>query len=269
MKSIANLLRLDGRVALVVGGAGHIGGAALETLTELGAMVAVVDVDAAACTRTKDALVAGGAAVDDVEVVNCDLADETSTRRAVSDVRERFGRLDIVIHAAAFVGTTRFAGWAVPFADQSAAAFDAALRVNLTSAFVVCQAAAAPLAEHGNGAIVLVSSIYGGVAPDHRLYEGTPMANPLGYGASKAGLQQLARALSTTLAPKVRANCVSPGGVWRNQPASFVERYEARTPLQRMAVEEDLKGAFAYLCSDLSAYVTGQNLVVDGGWTAW
>jgi NAD(P)-dependent dehydrogenase (short-subunit alcohol dehydrogenase family) len=95
------------------------------------------------------------------------------------------------------------------------------------------------------------------------------MQNPLGYGASKAGLQQLARSLATTLGPTVRINTVSPGGVLRGQPPSFVERYTERTPLGRMACEEDLKGAFAYLISDMSAYVTGHDLVVDGGWTAW
>ena len=95
------------------------------------------------------------------------------------------------------------------------------------------------------------------------------MANPAGFGASKGGLLQLTRYLATTLAPRVRVNCISPGGVWRDQPSGFRERYESRTPLGRMATEEDIKGAVAYLASDLSAYVTGQNLVVDGGWTIW
>lgn len=95
------------------------------------------------------------------------------------------------------------------------------------------------------------------------------MGNPAAYAASKGGLVQLTRWLSTVLAPAIRVNCISPGGVDRRQPEPFVERYLARTPLGRMAVEEDFKGAAAYLCSDLSAYVTGQNLLVDGGWTAW
>ena len=95
------------------------------------------------------------------------------------------------------------------------------------------------------------------------------MANPAGYAASKGGLLQLTRYLATLLAPRVRVNAISPGGVWRDQPEAFHQRYLARTPLGRMATEEDLKGAIAYLASDLSAYVTGHNLVVDGGWTAW
>ncbi len=95
------------------------------------------------------------------------------------------------------------------------------------------------------------------------------MAQPAGYGASKGGVLQLTRYLATTLAPRVRVNAISPGGVWRQQPDAFHQRYISRTPLGRMAAEEDLKGAVAYLASDLSSYVTGHNLAVDGGWTAW
>ena len=95
------------------------------------------------------------------------------------------------------------------------------------------------------------------------------MANPAAYAASKGGLVQLTRWLSTSLAPCIRVNTISPGGVFRNQPESFVKKYESRTPLRRMATEDDLKGIVAYLASDLSLYTTGQNIVVDGGWTAW
>ena len=119
------------------------------------------------------------------------------------------------------------------------------------------------------GSVILIASIYGLVGPDLRLYEDTLMNNPLGYGVSKGGLLQLMRYLATILAPDIRVNAISPGGVWRSQAEIFHKRYRERTPLKRMAIEEDLKGAFAYLASDLSAYVTGHNLVIDGGWTAW
>jgi NAD(P)-dependent dehydrogenase (short-subunit alcohol dehydrogenase family) len=177
--------------------------------------------------------------------------------------------LDILIHCAAYVGTTQVAGWAAPFEQQSVAAWDAAMRVNLTSAFILVQEAGQALAESTHGSVILISSIYARVGPDLRLYEGTSMSNPAAYGASKAGLLQLTRYLATTLAPRVRVNAISPGGVWRGQPEAFHERYRQRTPLGRMAREEDLKGAVAYFASDLSAYVTGQELLVDGGWTAW
>ena len=95
------------------------------------------------------------------------------------------------------------------------------------------------------------------------------MGNPAAYAASKGGLLQLTRWLSTVLAPHIRVNSISPGGVWRNQPEQFCKRYKKKTPLQRMATEEDLKGAVVYLASDLSLYVTGQNIIVDGGWSIW
>ena len=114
-----------------------------------------------------------------------------------------------------------------------------------------------------------IGSIYSLLGPDMKIYSGTSMGNPAAYGASKGGLLQLTRYLATTLAPDVRVNMITPGGVFRAQPTAFVDRYEANVPLGRMAAEEDLKGAVAYLASDLSAYVTGQNLVVDGGWSVW
>ena len=143
------------------------------------------------------------------------------------------------------------------------------MRVNVTSAFVMVQEAREALVTSGCGSVVFVSSIYGVVGPDMRLYEGTELANPAGYGASKAGLIQLARHLGMILAPRVRVNAITPGGIWRDQPEVFTNRYCERTPLGRMASEEDVKGAIAYLTSDLSSYVSGHNLVVDGGWTAW
>lgn len=263
MRSISELSRLDGRTALVAGGAGHVGLAACQALSELGARVAVLDRDAAACRRRADELPGEALAAP------CDLSDEAKTRRAVRETIRRFGGLDILVHAAAFVGTSKLAGWAEPFPRQSTKAFDAALRVNLTSAFTLVQEAAPALARSGKGSVILFSSIYGLVGPDMSLYAGTKMANPAGYGASKGGLVQLTRHLATVLAPRVRVNAISPGGIERGQPTAFQRRYKARAPLARLAVEEDLKGAVAYLASDLSSYVTGHDLVVDGGWTAW
>ena len=125
------------------------------------------------------------------------------------------------------------------------------------------------LAAGGHGSVINISSIYGLSGPDWRLYEGTSLGNPAAYAASKGGLIQMTRWLATTMAPKVRVNAIAPGGVFRNTPEPFLGRYISRTPLARMATEEDFMGAVAYLASDLSAYVTGQCLAVDGGWTAW
>ena len=114
-----------------------------------------------------------------------------------------------------------------------------------------------------------MGSIYGTYGPDWGLYRQTRMGNPAAYAASKGGLLQLTRWLATTLAPQIRVNSISPGGIYRKQPKAFVNRYNARTPLARLATEDDVRGAVAYLASDLSRYVTGQNLSVDGGWGVW
>lgn len=266
MRTVAQLLDLSGRVALVTGGAGHIGRAIGEALVEQGATVAVADLDAAACARRAEELCAHAGRAGAAFAVPVDLGDEAATRAAVR-AAARGGALDLLVHNAGYTGATRLAGWAEPFAAQTLAAWRAAHAVNVDAAFVLAQEAA-PLLARGPGAIVLVASIYGFVAPQWSLYDGTAMANPAAYGASKGGLIQLGRYLATTLAP-VRVNCLSPGGVARGQDARFVERYVARTPLARMAGEEDLKGAIAYLASPAAAYVTGHNLVVDGGWSAW
>lgn len=267
MKSIRELMDLSGRAALVTGGAGHIGLAIAEALLEQGATVALHDKETELTAKAAEGLQAQG--FEQVRWFQADLSDEQETRGLVRTVCDRMGRLDILIHCAAFVGTTQSPGWAVPMETQSVAAWDAAMRVNLTAAFVMVQEAAPMLKASGKGSVILLSSIYGTHGPDLRLYEGTNMANPGAYGVTKAGLLQLMRYFACVLAPSVRVNCLSPGGVWRGQPAAFVERYEARTPLRRMAGEEDLKGAAVFLASTLSAYVTGHNLVVDGGWTAW
>ena len=267
MRTLAELSRMAGRRVLLAGGAGHLALAAAEGLVELGAIVAIVDRDASSCQARADHLnqLRPGAAFAEA----CDLSDEQATRAGVRRAIAGLGGLDVIVDTAAYAAPPTETGWMAPFGDQSLTAFDAALRVNVTKAFVLVQEGAGALKASGRGAVVLFSSIYGMVGPDHRLYEGLPMGNAAGYAASKGGLLQLVRYLATTLAPHVRVNAISPGGVWRSQPDAFHQRYVSRTPLGRMAIEEDVKGAVAFLASDQSAYVTGHNLVVDGGWTTW
>ena len=267
MNAVRTLFNLEGRVALVTGGAGHLGGVIAETLLEQRCDVVLSDRPGtpgeARVAQLNDAAERQGATF-----LACDLLDEADTRALVHRTVEHRGRLDVLVHNAAYTGTTDVRGWGGPFANQSVEAFEAALRVNTTSAFILAQEAAPLLARSDDGAVLLVASIYGIVAPQWSLYEGTTMANPAGYNVSKAGLIQLGRYLATALAP-VRVNVVSPGGIWRNQPEAFQRRYTQRTPLGRMATEDDFRGAVAYLASRASAYVTGHNLVVDGGWSVW
>jgi NAD(P)-dependent dehydrogenase (short-subunit alcohol dehydrogenase family) len=266
-RDLAELHDLSGRVAVVTGGTGHIGRAAVDALAELGADVAVVDLDDAHCAEVA-AAVADRRGVRTYAVA-ADLADEAATRSVADRVLERTGRIDVLVHLAALVSAEPLPHWTTPFEEQSADTWRRALEVNLTAVFVLTQACTAALRAGGHGSVITVGSTYGLVGPDWRIYEGTTMGNAAGYAASKGGVVQLTRWLATTLAPDIRVNCLTPGGVLRDHPDSFRLAYEARTPLGRMAVEEDYKGAIAYLASDLSRYVTGHNLVVDGGWTSW
>ena len=267
MAPVKELMDLRGRVALVTGGGGHIGGAMSEALAEMGATTVILDKSEESCTHTA-MRINETYGVDTLPLI-VDLSDEVAVRSVPDIILDRFERLDTLVNCAALVGTSELKGWAVPFQEQSSDTWRSALEVNLTAPFLLVQACAEALAVSGRGSVTNIGSIYGVVGPDYSLYEDTTLGNPAAYAASKGGLVQLTRWLATSLAPSVRVNAITVGGVWRNQPEAFHARYVARAPLRRMATEEDLKGAIVYLSSDLSAYVTGHNLVVDGGWTAW
>ena len=264
-RSIQELSTLRGRVAIVTGAAGGIGQAACHALAEQGASLCLMDVNPVCHDLARDFAASYGV---QTRAYIIDLESETDILRVTAAACDDFGRVDVLINNAALVGTSALTGWAVPFANQEAGAWNRALSINLTAPFLLARELGSALSESGCGSIINVSSIYGVVGPDFSLYDGTTMANPAAYGASKAGLIQLTRYMASALAPRVRVNALTPGGIFRNQPDVFVKRYEGRTLLRRMAREEDFKGPIAFLASDLSAYITGQNIVVDGGWTA-
>jgi NAD(P)-dependent dehydrogenase (short-subunit alcohol dehydrogenase family) len=258
---------LAGRRAMVTGGAGHLGRVIADALAQLGAAVLLVDRDDAVLAAAAQRL--GALHGVDVTAHGCDLEDDAARGALVGTLLDAGRPLDILVNNAAFTGTANLTGWAEPFESQTTDTFRRALEVNLVAVFDLCRGCAPLLRASTRGSIINIGSIYGELGPDWSLYEGTAMANPAAYAASKGGVLQLTRWLATSMAPHVRVNAVSPGGIARGQPASFVTRYEARTPLGRMATEDDMTGAVTFLASDLSAYVTGQVLRVDGGLSAW
>jgi NAD(P)-dependent dehydrogenase (short-subunit alcohol dehydrogenase family) len=261
--TISELSNLKGRRALITGATGGLGKVMADTLAELGADLVLIDRPGADFETLKSALTEQWGAK--VEHHSCDLEFQEQRSELMEWVKESGQGLNILINNAAFVGTSDLQGWGVPFELQSVETWRRALEVNLTAIFDLCQGLT-PLLRTGNGAsIINVASIYGMHGPDWSLYEGTSMSNPAAYGASKGGLLQFTRWLATTIAPEVRVNAISPGGIFRNQVEVFVQRYTAGVPLGRMAAEEDFRGVTAYLASDMSKYVTGQNLIVDGG----
>ena len=267
MKSLRDLANMQERVVLVTGGAGHIGAVIGETLAELGARIVVLDMVQQRCNEVADQI--HNKYKVETLPLTVNLAKEQEVRSVSDFVLDHFGRLDILINCASLVGISKLEGWAVPFLEQSLETWKLALDVNLTAPFILTQMCTQALTESGNGSVINVSSIYGMVGPNMSMYEDTSLGNPAAYAASKGGLLQFTRWLATVLAPSVRVNAITLGGVWRDQSPEFLERYVSHTPLRRMATEEDVKGAVSYLASDLSSYVTGHNLVIDGGWTTW
>jgi NAD(P)-dependent dehydrogenase (short-subunit alcohol dehydrogenase family) len=263
----SELFSLEGKKIAITGAAGHLGSELATVVAEAGADLYLIDRDAAGL----DALAAGlGARTrGKIEVFVADFEDELSRKAFVKALGSKTSWLDGLVHNAAFVGTTDLEGWAVEFKDQSLETWRRALEVNVTAPFHLTQLML-PLLESGHApSVVTIGSIHGMVGPDWKLYEGLAMANPAAYAASKAALIQLTTWLATTLAPRVRCNSVSPGGLERSQPSEFVERYQARTPMGRMGSETDIVGAVVYLLSDASSYMTGQDIVVDGGYSSW
>jgi len=264
---IKTLMNLIGRRALITGATGGLGKVMADTLAELGADLVLVDrpgsdFESLSATLTERWGIK-------IEHRFCDLELQDQRTELMDWLKSSGQGLNILINNAAFVGTSDLQGWAVPFEEQTVETWRRALEVNLTAIFDLCQGLT-PLLKTAEGAnIINMASIYGMYGPDWSLYEGTSMSNPAAYGASKGGLTQFTRWLATSIAPNIRVNAISPGGVFRNQPEVFVKRYETRTPLGRMATEDDFRGVVAYLGSDLSKYVTGQNLSVDGGWGVW
>ena len=267
MSTIKELMNLTGRRALITGATGGLGKVMADTLAELGANLVLVD------RPRSDFETLGAALIEkwgvNVEHYFCDLELQEQRTELIAWLKSEGKGLNILINNAAFVGTSDLQGWAVPFEEQTVDTWRRALEVNLTSIFELCQGLT-PLLKVADGACIInIGSIYGIYGPDWSLYEGTSMSNPAAYGVSKGGLIQFTRWLATTIAPSVRVNAISPGGIFRNQPEAFVQRYEAKTPLGRMAIEDDFCGVVAYLASDMSGFMTGQNIAVDGGWGVW
>jgi len=265
MNDIKSLMNLSGRNALIFGGAGHIGYTAAETLVELGCNVVLLDRHGDRCRDKVESLnqIREGSATFEI----CDLMNEVATRSVIRKIGEKLGYVNIVIHTPLYYEEEEYKGWVEDFEAQTSRTFERSLRLHLVSAFTVVQEARPFLKKQANSSVIFVSSHYGVVAPNMEIYKCTTMKNPAGYAAGKAGLQHFGKYLASILSPEIRVNCICPGGVYRNQPEVFVKNYSEKTLLGRMATETDLKGSFAFLASDLSSYVTGHDLIIDGGFT--
>jgi 2-deoxy-D-gluconate 3-dehydrogenase len=276
-ESILRKFDLTGRVALVTGGAGLLGAEFCGTLAEAGAAVLVVDWNADAAATVADSLTRSGYRA---LAVPADITRPESVAALVEKGLDAFGHLDILVNSAAL--DPKFdpdaAARGIPsgsFEDYPLEQWNAALEVNLTGMFLVTQACVRPMLERGKkGSIINICSTYGLDGPDQRIYRkkdgSQPAYKPVYYSVTKAGVLGFTRYLAAYFAgTEIRVNALTPGGVFNNHDETFVENYSAKAILGRMARKDEMNGALLFLASDASSYMTGGNLVVDGGWTAW
>ncbi len=257
------LFDLSGRVAVVTGGMGQLGRVYVSGLVERGARVAVLDV-------------ATGDAPDGARTFEVDVTDRGAIEAAEREIEAEWGVPAVLVNNAALDSPPDAPAEEVgPFEDFPEASFDAVMDVNVKGALLCCQVIGGAMARAGRGSIVNVSSVYGLLSPAQDLYEfrrarGEEFFKPVAYSVSKSAILNLTRYLATYWATDgVRVNTLTLAGVWNDQDPAFLEAFAARSPMRRMLRAEEALGALVFLASDASSYVTGSNVVVDGGWSAW
>jgi NAD(P)-dependent dehydrogenase (short-subunit alcohol dehydrogenase family) len=252
--NVLDAFSLREKVALVTGGAGLFGRQMVEALAEAGAKTFMASRDLAKSEAQAKVFRERGL---DVAALPLDQSEQAS----IDNLLVQTGDVDILVNNAV---ARPMKGW-----SDSVDHFDQSMKINATGVLRMTRTFGDRMAARGKGSIINIGSIQGIVGPDFTLYEGLGWDIPPDYFFHKGGLLQLTRYAAAKLGPRgVRVNCISPGGFFNHQDPRFIERYSARTFLGRMANDVDVKGAVVFLASDASAYVTGANLVVDGGYTA-
>lgn len=264
---------LTGKTAIVTGGTGILGRRFCHALAEFGAQVTVVDLDAGQADAFARELTLAHAVP--ALGVGCDVSVPGDVQRMVRIVVERFGGVHILLNNAASKSDD-LAAFFAPFEEYSLTEWRKIMSVNLDGMFLVAQAVGRQMVLQGQGgSIVQTASLYGVKAPDPRIYRGShylgrEINTPAVYAASKAGVIGLTQYLATYWADKgIRVNTISPGGVESGQNETFKQNYAARVPMGRMGLADEMAGALVFLASDASSYMTGQNLVIDGGLGVW
>lgn len=274
MTKLSRLYDIKDKVVIVTGGAGMLGQTYCEGLAEAGARVVIVDISQKDCdtlarklTRNYGRKTIG---------IGTDISQKNSVDKMVQKVMAEFGKIDILINNAAIddkVDKDKTDTY-TPFEDYPAKLISKFISVNLQGMIYCCQAVGKAMINQRKGAVVNIASTYGVVAPDQRIYKDAKgkqkRCKSVAYSVTKAAVIQLTKYLAVYWAPHgVRVNTLTPGGVLAGQDREFIKNYSSRTPMGRMAGRDEFLGALLFLVSDASSYMTGANLIVDGGWTAW
>jgi len=250
---------LKNKTAVVTGGAGFIGKTVSIGLAEAGAKVYIADID----KNTGIKLEKQNKNLNWIEI---DITDLDSVKSCINTIIKKDKKIDIWINCA----YPRTSDWITKFEDIKYESWKKNVEMHLNGHFLCCQQIAKQMKKQKSGSIINFSSIYGVVGPDFSIYNGTNLTTPAAYSAIKGGIITFTKYLATYYAKYgIRANVICPGGLFDNQPKSFVKKYEERTPMGRMGKPEDIVGPVIFLASDASSYITGHVLMVDGGWTAW
>jgi NAD(P)-dependent dehydrogenase (short-subunit alcohol dehydrogenase family) len=269
---VSDTFRLDDQVAIVTGACGKLGPIWVEALVDAGASVAALDLPGAAVSAAYEAVAARSGTR--VRRFDCDIADRISIEAAAAAVASQLGVPAVLVNNAGIDQPPDSPGGRHHLHELPIDQFRRMVEVNLLGTFQVIQVVGERMAARGGGSIINIGSLYASVSPDPHFYEhlsgNAPFVKSPAYGASKAGVVSLSKFFATHWAGRgIRVNTLSPGGVLAGQDEQFKAKYGARVPLRRMATAADLKGPLVFLASQASSYVTGHELRVDGGFTAW
>ncbi len=265
---ISPLFDLQGKVALITGGAGLLAAEHAIALMDHGASIILADRNLEACDQAVAVLNQNG--YDKVVSVQADVTSKDSWNDLLNIGIKHFGKIDVLINNAGFTNQSKSKNFDAGFADFPLEDWNNIMNVNLTGTFLGCQVIGKHMLENGNGSIINIASLYGVVSPNHKIYPGTGISQPVAYSVSKHGVVSLTKYLATLWADKgVRVNSLTPGGIWNGHKGLFLERFEQLIPIGRMSDKTELRGGIVYLASNASSHVIGHNLIIDGGWTAW
>jgi len=263
-KLYKSLFQLDGKCTVLTGATGLIGSAFAEGLAEYGSNIAIVDVDEHKCLALADKL-SDRHSVECISVV-ADVSKVSSVNDLLAKVLDKFGKIDVLVNSVQVISKNFF----LPFEEYKEDDWNEIIDINLKGVFLTCQIIGKQMVAQEKGNIINLASTYALVAPNQKLYEGIEFGSPAAYSASKGGVIALSRYLAAYWAAQnIRVNTITPHGVYKNHESRFIKNFSNLSPLKRMSRKEEVVGALIYLASEASSYVTGHNLVVDGGWGVW
>lgn len=261
---LEKIFGLAGKTVIITGGSGLLGREFCKGVALAGGHPIVVDLDQKICDEIACDLTASTGMKS--LGVEADVTDTASVNRMVRAVIDEFGTVDVLVNNAQY----KSPGFFARFEEFPVEDWDAVMAVNMRGMFLCSQVAGKQMLIQEDGVIINLASTYGVVAPDHRIYPGTGLGCPAVYSASKGGVIMFTKYLATYWADKnIRVNAITPHGIYNQHEDLFVQNFSSRSPIGRMCNKEEVVGALLYLASDASSYVTGHNLIVDGGWTTW